>query len=227
MAIPYLIHHIWTNWISNCQLWTNWISNSWQFMAIPPSFRQRFTPLTSAGNARKMCRPRWSISKGWSWYQVKNLRTSLAPHSPGGNGFCWKSAETPKMQKRACPGGELDDVSRNRVQVFNCSTCSLFRWHGLYIRVSDCQLVMDRVDASQQQISVQMSELGSLPHVWKPWWLGDLPFRKLPYGFLTWTFTCWEGQQNIRYPMEVQIRVGGWFCVCAGKMSSPIATNWI
>ena len=138
MAIPYLIHHIWTNWISNCQLWTNWISNSWIFMAIPPSFRpNRFTHFTSAGKARKMCRPRWSISKGWSWYQLKNLRTSrrrrrrpaLAPHSPGGNGFCWKSAETPKEDAekslswrwtrwcfpKSCPG----------IQLFNLFSFSL------------------------------------------------------------------------------------------------------
>lgn len=28
---------------------------------------------TPAGKPKNTCKPRWSISKGWSWYQAKNL----------------------------------------------------------------------------------------------------------------------------------------------------------
>ena len=32
-----------------------------------------FWQVTSAGKPKNACKPRWSISKGWSWYQAKNL----------------------------------------------------------------------------------------------------------------------------------------------------------
>ena len=49
----------------------------WPTVIHPPPFVEP----TWAGKARKMCRPRWSISKGWSWYQVKNLRCKAQPGS--------------------------------------------------------------------------------------------------------------------------------------------------